>query len=349
MQLTDNPLPDIIDDEAELDQLLAAPGPALVDFCARLTGDLAILGSSGKMGVSLAELAVNAARAARRPIRVLGVARFSEDGLRDRLERAGVQTIACDLLDPAAVARLPEVPHVIYMVGRKFGTGDRQDLTWAVNVLAPALAAEHFRRSRILAFSTGCVYPLVGAGTGGSREDDPMDAVGEYAQSCVGRERVFEYASRRHGTPVCLYRLNYATDLRYGVLHDIAARVWAGQPVSLNVGWFNTIWQGDANAVALRALDLAAAPPAALNVTGPELLSTRAVAGEFGRLMGRRVEFAGVEGDRNYLNNAARCHRRFGLPAVTAERLIRWQAHWIMRGGSTRDKPTHFEVSDGRF
>jgi nucleoside-diphosphate-sugar epimerase len=342
-------LPDKIIDEETLDRALARPSERLLEFFRKLDGDVMILGVAGKMGASLARLAVEAGRLAGVRKRVIGVARFSDSRLRERLVASGIEAIACDLLDRASVAALPRVANVIYMAGRKFGTQGEEDQTWAMNVVAPANAAEHFRQSRIVAFSTGCVYPLVSTASGGSREEDAVAPVGEYAQSCVGRERVFAYFSQTHDTPLCTYRLNYATDLRYGVLHDIGRRVWAGQPVDLNVGYFNTIWQGDANHGALLALALCAVPPDVLNVTGPELLSTREVAEEFGRLMGKDVSFTGAEGDRNYLNNAARYHRLFGLPAVPAERLIRWQAHWLMAGGPSLGKPTHFEVSDGSY
>jgi len=344
-----NALPDAIRDEAELERLLTTPSTTLVGFFRRLNGDLLILGAAGKMGVSLAGLAARAVAASGVPRRILAVARFSNPEARRQLEAVGAETWQADLLNPDEVARLPAAPNVLFMVGRKFGTEQDTALTWAVNTAAPALAAARYAGSRLVVFSTGCVYPLVSAATGGSREEDPLEPVGEYAQSCVARERVFAHYAGVHGTPMCFYRLNYATDLRYGVLHDIAQRVWAGQPVDLTVGWFNTVWQGWANEVALRALELCAVPPAPLNVTGPELLRTREVAEEFGCLMGRPVTFTGPEGDRNYLNNAARAHALFGRPAVTAERLIRWQAHWIMAGGSTLGKPTQFEVNDGRF
>ena len=351
MKVTDQDVawPEAVDSEEQLDVLLRRPTPQLVDFMRRLDGDILLLGVSGKMGVSLATLALDAVRQAGVRKRVFGAARFSEPSARDRLTAAGVRTLTCDLLNRASVAALPRVPNVVYLAGRKFGTVGDEENTWATNVLAPALAMEHFAGCRVAAFSTGCVYPLVAAGAAGSVEDDRPGPVGEYAQSCLGRERVFSYCSRRDMTPLCLLRLNYAIDLRYGVLHDIAARVWRGEPVDLTVAWFNVIWQGDANAAALLALGQAACPPAVLNLTGPETLRTRDVAIEFGSLMNRTVSFGGQEGDRCYLNNATRIHTLFGTPRVSAVQLIRWQAHWVMNGGRSLGKPTHFEVADGKY
>ena len=343
-------LPDIITNEAQLEEVLTAPSSALTELMRRLNGDIMILGGSGKMGVSMALLAVNATRAAGVNKKIYVAARFSDSAVRKKLDHGGVETIACDFLDSAAVARLPQVPNVIFMAGRKFGTEGCEELTWAVNILAPAIVAEHYRNSRIVAFSTGCVYPLVDAASGGCTEETAPEPIGEYSQSCLGRERILQYEARRNGTPMLLFRLNYAIDLRYGVLHDIAMPIWRGEKVNNSVSHFNAIWQGNANEAALRALELTATPPALLNVTGPEMVSTMEVAEEFGRLFGKKVEYIHpAPGKLCYLNNASKMHTLFGLPTVSMEQLIRWQAEWIANGGASLNKPTHFEVNNGRF
>ena len=306
--------PDAIQTEAELDDLLARPTPALVDFMRELDGDLIFLGVGGKMGLSVARTALNACRAAGVSKRVIGVDRFRKPGVRVEAQRLGLETIACDFLEPDAVAALPRVRNVIFLAGRKFGTTENQTLTWAINTVVPANVARHFRDSRIVVFSTGCVYPLVAPATGGCPEAPPPAPVGEYAQSCLGRERVFEFYSQQFGTPVCLYRLNYAVDLRYGVLNDLGSTILRGEPVSVGVGHFNVIWQGDAAVRALLCLKEARSPAVPLNVTGPELLTTRAAAEELARLMGRPVSFTGSEGGRDYLNDAARSFQLWGPP-----------------------------------
>ncbi len=342
-------LPETIETEVDLDALMAQPYPETVELMRRLDGDIAILGVGGKMGPSLARLAVNACREAGIAKRVIGVARFSDPSQRELLEKYGVETVVCDLSDIDAVRRLPKVKNVLYLAGRKFGTTGSEAQTWIQNVVVPANVAQTFADSRIVAFSTGCVYPLLGPESGGSRESDAPAPVGEYANSCLGRERVFENYSREKGTPVLIYRLNYAIDLRYGVLADIAQRVAAGEPVDLTVGSANCLWQGDANNRALLSLELAASPAAALNITGPETLSVRELAGEFGRLLGREVTFTGTEGGKCYLSNAARSVELWGAPRVSVDRMIQWTAAWIQRGGRNLGKPTHFTVTDGQF
>ena len=343
-------LPKTITDETALDELLSRPAPALIALMQRPEGDLIILGIAGKMGVTLGMMAARAIQAAGARKRVIGVARFTDETARATLEAHGIETIRCDLLDREAVAALPHAANVIYMAGRKFGTQEDADLTWALNVIAPENVAQHFCKSRIVAFSTGCVYPLVTAASGGCTEDQTPAPIGEYAQSCLGRERVFGYHSRVHGARVCLVRLNYAIDLRYGVLHDIGQRVYAGEPVDLSASHFNAIWQGDANRQALLCLEHCAAPAVALNVTGPETVAVRFVAETFGRLFEREVRFTGSEeGSRMYLSNAAKSTALFGYPTVPLAQMIHWQADWIKAGGSTLGKPTHFEVTDGKF
>lgn len=343
-------LPETILDETTLDEVLSRPSPALIEMMQRLEGDIIILGIAGKIGVTLGLMAVRAIQAAGVPTRVIGVSRFSDDAARVYLDAQGIETVRCDVLDRDAVAALPQVRNVIYMVGRKFGTRGAEAATWATNVIAPDNACYHFRQSRIVAFSTGCVYPLVPVASGGSTEADPPHPVGEYAQSCLGRERVFEYWSQTHGTSVCLLRLNYAVDLRYGVLYDIAAKVHAQHPIDLTVSHFNVIWQGDANRQALRCLEHCTVPAQPINITGPETVGVRYVAQQFARLLGTEARFTGSEdGGRMYLSNAAQATALFGYPSVSLLQMIQWQAAWIQAGGKSLDKPTHFDVTDGKY
>lgn len=339
----------MITTESELEEALTRPGPADIDFMRRLEGDLLILGAGGKMGPSLAKLAGRARAAAGGTGRVLAVSRFSAPGERESLAAAGVETIAADLLDRRAVERLPECGNILFLAGRKFGSADRPDLTWAINTMAPANVAWRYPTARIVAFSTGNVYPFVARSSGGSREGDQPAPRGEYAQSCLGRERIFDYFSQETGLRVLLFRLNYATDLRYGILPEIAARVFAGRPVNLTVGHFNIIWQGDANSYALRSLDLCEAPARILNVTGPEIVAVEEVARHFGRRFGREVRFEGVDEDQALLSQADECRRRLGEPAVGLEELLEMVAVWTENGGRRLAKPTRFEVTDGRF
>jgi nucleoside-diphosphate-sugar epimerase len=335
--------------EGELEERLSRPSAADVEFMRELEGDLLILGVAGKMGPSLARRARRAADEAGVRKRIVGVARFSNPRVREELEAAGVETICADLLDEEQLQALPELPNVIYMAARKFGTTGNEYLTWALNTYLPGRVAERFRRSRIVAFSSGNVYPLVPIAHGGPTEATPPDPVGEYAQSVLGRERMFEYFSARYGTPVTLLRLNYAIDLRYGVLVDIALKVYQRQPVNLAMGQVNVIWQGDANSVALRAFRLCQSPPAVLNVTGPETVSVRSLAWKFARRFGVEPIFEGTEAPTALLSDASLCHRLFGYPEVTLEQMIEWVAEWIRAGGVLWNKPTHFEVRDGRF
>jgi dTDP-4-dehydrorhamnose reductase len=341
-------LPTRIDTIETLENLLSEPTPRVLDAMRGNTGNVIVLGAGGKMGPTLARMARRAAETAGVTRRVMAVSRFQSPTARERLDAAGVETIACDLLDEHAVMRLPDASDVLYMAGMKFGATGQAALTWAENCLIPASVCRRYASSRIVAFSTGNVYPLVPPGQG-SREDDPAAPAGEYAMSCLGRERVFEYFSGRASTPVTLLRLNYACELRYGVLVDLAQRVWTGQPVDLTTGYFNVIWQGDANAMGLAALTCATVPPNVLNVTGPEELHVRAVGEELARRMDRPVTFTGVEAGDALLSDASRAFARFGKPRVDARQLIEWIAEWTMRGGHTLGKATKFEVRDGRF
>jgi nucleoside-diphosphate-sugar epimerase len=294
------------------------------------------------MGPSLARLCRNAADAAGKPRRILAVSRNVR-------AEPGIEAIACDLLQREQVARLPACPNVLYLAGRKFGSSGSPELTWAMNTVVPAIVAERFAASRMVVFSTGNVYPFSEVSGGGSVETDTPAPVGEYAQSCLGRERVFEYFSRQRGLQCLFFRLNYAVDLRYGVLVDIARKVHAGAPVSLGVPAFNVIWQRDANSYALRSLEICAAPPRVLNVTGMETRFVRETATWFGERFGRACRFEGVEGPTALLSDASACRDLLGAPGVTTAALMEMVAVWIESGGASLDKPTHFEVSDGRF
>ena len=308
-----------------------------------------VLGAGGKMGPSLVTMIRRAADTIADGRAVTAVSRFSSADVANRLELDGVRVIRAELGDRAAVAGLPDAPNVIYMAGQKFGTRDLPSLTWAVNTLVPAMVAERYAASRIVAFSTGNVYPLTPAASHGSREGDALTPIGEYANSCVGRERVLEHVSRTRGTPMAIVRLNYAVDLRYGVLVDIAHRVAAGEPVRVDMGYVNVIWQGDANAQAIRALTLATSPPFAINVTGPERLSVRETAIRLGSLLGTAARLEGSEAPDALLSDTSLAQSLFGPPTVSADVLIDWVASWVARGGTRLDKATKFEVRDGRF
>ena len=333
----------------QLEKVLATPSAAGVEDMAKLDGDILILGVGGKMGPSLAKLAVNTAREAGVKRRVIGVSRFSSGGLAEELQKCGVETLAADVLDEAQLQSLPEVENVIYMIGFKFGSHGQEHRTWAVNTYLPGRVAEKFSDSRIVAFSTGNVYPLTPLTMGGASEEHPPAPVGEYAQSCLGRERVFTYFSSLHKTPMVLFRLNYAIDMRYGVLLDVATAVKEQRPIDLSMGHANVIWQGDANELALRALHVASSPPLVLNVTGPEMVSIRWLAQRFGDLLGVEPIFTGQEQNTALLSNASRAHQLFGYPRVSLRQMIEWMAQWVQLEGETLGKPTHFQERKGRF
>jgi nucleoside-diphosphate-sugar epimerase len=341
--------PRSVRDEVELEELLSRPSDADVSFMGGLAGDVIVLGAGGKMGPSLARRLVRASDAAGVPRRVFAVSRFSNPQTAVALEGDGVKALTCDLLEPAEVERLPDAPNVLFLAGMKFGASGNPGLTWALNTLVPANVARRYAGARTVAFSTGNVYPLVDAASCGSTERDGPAPVGEYAQSCLGRERVFEHFSGSHGTPCLLFRLFYAVDLRYGTLVDVARRVRAGQTVDLAVPCFNAIWQGDALSYAIRALALCESPPRALNVTGEHVLQVRAVAEHFGRRFGVTPRFAGEEGRLALLGDASECRRLLGRPEVSTDRLVEWVADWVTRGGRSLGKPTGFERTDGRF
>jgi len=333
----------------QLEELLSRPGEADREAMRALGGDLLILGVGGKMGPSLALRASRAAKEAGADVRVIGVARFSSDAVRGQLEEGGVETIAGDLLDDNFLARLPDSPNVIHMAARKFGSTGDEPYTWAMNTYLPGRVACRYRNSRIVAFSSGNVYPLVPVTSGGATEETPLEPVGEYAITAVGRERMFTHFSKLHGTPAAILRLNYAVEMRYGVLLDIGTKVFERKPVDLRMGNANVIWQGDANSVCLRSFALCQSPPLVLNLTGPETVSVRRTANRFGQIFGVEPILEGQEGQTALLNNASRCHQIFGYPTVSLNQVIEWTAAWIGSGGSTLNKPTHFEARDGKF
>lgn len=339
-----------INNVEELEDHLSRPAEADASAMSALNGDLLILGAGGKMGPSLSRLARRAATLAGAQIRIVAVARFSNASLPAELAAQGIETISCDLLEPGALSRLPDIPNVIFMAARKFETSGSEHLTWAMNTFLPGLVAERYRNSRIVAFSTGNVYPLRSVSEGGAVESTPVGPVGEYAQSALGRERMFENGSHRWGTRAAILRLNYAVELRYGVLVDIARAVFERRPISLAMPYVNVIWQRDANSWCLRSFAYCTSPPFVLNITGPETLSVRELAFEFGRHFGIEPMFQpDLEGSTSLLNNAVKASLLFGQPTATPEEMIGWIADWIRRGGVMLNKPTHFQTRDGKF
>jgi len=349
MQISQTATVDRIETTAHLETLLSEPTAQAIETLARLDGDLLVLGVAGKMGPTLARMARYASDLAGVKRRIIGVARFSNPNLEMQLRCHRIETIRCDLLDQAQLAALPDVANVIAMFGMKFGSTGQEARTWAINCWLPGMVCQKFRKARIIAFSTGNVYGLVPVALGGSVETDRLNGAGEYAMSCVGRERIYEHFSHGYAIPMAILRLNYANEMRYGVLVDLAQRVWAGQPVDLSMGYFNAIWQADANAAALSAFGLVASPALVVNVAGSALLSVRRVAEQFGRLLDRPVQFTGKESAEAILSSAQLSQRLFGPPRVSEDQMLRWIADWVQRGGETLGKPTHFEVRDGRF
>ncbi|HZR19708.1 MAG TPA: NAD(P)-dependent oxidoreductase [Verrucomicrobiae bacterium] len=349
MAVIDDNLPERIETENELELLLSRPSRALVEFIKTLESPLLILGAGGKMGPILALLARNAAEAAGHPLKIIAASRFSDEQLPARLNRHGIETRRCDLLERGGIESLPVAPNILYLVGLKFGTTENPSATWAVNTIVPTRVAERFSNSRIVALSTGNVYPLSDPNNGGAVETDPLTPVGEYANAAVARERVFEFHSRAQQIPIALLRLFYAVELRYGVLVDIARKVHSGEAIDLGNGYFNCIWQGDANEMVIRALSLATAPPSAWNLCRPEIFSVRQAANAFGEFLGRTPAFRDQESRTALLGNSNPLCARLGTPSVSLEKMLRWISHWVKRGGRDLGKPTHFEARDGRY
>jgi nucleoside-diphosphate-sugar epimerase len=345
---SDDP-PFSIDTEAELEEFLTRPRPELIELIKSVSSPLILLGASGKMGPTLAVLARRAAEAAGHPLEVIAVSRFSDPKKRAWLQQRGVSTMACDLLDRSALPHLPPSKNVVYLVGLKFGTFQNPAQTWAINTLVPAIIAECYAGSRIVALSTGNVYPLSSTTTGGSVESDPLTPLGEYANAAVGRERIFEFFAQRDRTPLVLLRLFYAVELRYGVLRDLADKIQAGKPVDLANGWFNCIWQSDANEMILRSLAFASTPPTTLNLTSSQVFRVRTVAESLAELLGKPVRFIGQEREDALAGNTARARALLGEPPTSLDAMLRWTAAWVKQGGGSLGKPTNFEVRDGRY
>lgn len=343
--LDTNLLPGTVATPEDLDDFLARPTAALIEDMARLNGDILILGVAGKVGPTLARMAKRTAPEKR----ILGVARFNDPAVRNRLDNWGIETIACDLLDRRAVEALPRPPNVIFMAGKKFGTSQDQSLTWAMNVYVPAMVADVFAGSRIVAFSTLCVYPFADVRTAGWDESCPPEPFGEYPNSCVGRERAIQYFTRNHGSSGRLVRLNYAIDLRYGVLHDIGRWILAGQPIDLRTGYANIIWQGDAVAQILRALRHCTSPASPLNVGNPENSRIRELATRLGERLGKKPIFVNEEAPTAWINDTRQATELFGRPIVSVDRMLDWTADWLLRGMPSYGKPTRYEERSGRF
>lgn len=340
---------DRVEDVKQLEDMLSLPTPGVVETMRKLEGDLIVLGVGGKTGPSLARMARRASDAAGVRRRVIGVSRFTHSGLAEQLEADGIETIGCDLLDRAQLATLPEVPNVVFSAARKFGSTGNEGLTWAMNVYLPGLVAEKYASSRMVAYSSGNVYPLVPVDSEGSQETDEVGPIGEYAMSVLGRERLFTHFSQLHGTPVTLVRLYYANEMRYGTLRDVGEKVLAGEPVDVTMGCFNAIWQGDSNAMTLRCFDHVSSPPRVINVAGAEKLRVRRVAERFGQLFGKAVRCVGHEASDALLGDSRRGHELLGRPEVTEDKMIQWLADWLQRGGASLQKPTHFQTRDGKF
>ena len=339
----------IITSVQDLEERLSRPTDEDVSAMDALNGDLLILGAGGKMGPSLAALARRASDLGGSRKRIIAVSRFSDQNLRAQFSSQNIETISCDLLEPGTLAKLPDIANVVFMAARKFGTSGSEYLTWAMNTFLPGLVAERYRNSRIAVFSTGNVYPLTDVHEGGAVESTPVEPKGEYAQSVLGRERMFEYGSQCWGTPVTILRLNYAVELRYGVLADIGSAVFEDRPIDLRMGYVNVIWQRDANSECLRSLAHCQSPPLILNLTGPETLSVRRVAEQFGEKFGTKPTFEFEESSTALLSNAGKAQQLFGCPSITATEMIDFSADWIRNGGPMLNKPTHFHERNGKF
>jgi len=339
----------VIKNENELENLLTEPSPKLVDFMKELDGDIMILGAGGKMGPYIAGMAIKAIERAGVSKKVYAVSRFTNKSIMDKLISWGIETIAADLMDEAQLMSLPEVKNIIYAVGYKFGMKGKEPYVWALNTYLPGRVSEKFKNSRIVAISSGNVYPLVSIRTGGATEETEPEPVGEYAMTRLGGERIFQYFSIKYKIPMTIIRLNYAGELRYGVLVDIALAVYNRKPIDLRMGYVNTIWLGDACDIILRSFKLCSTPPYIINLTGPEIISVRWAAQEFGKLFGVEPIFVNEEEETALLNNASKAMQIFGYPRVTVKQMIDWIAYWIKSGNRLYNKPTYYWVRNGRF
>lgn len=337
------------EENEQIDRWLAHPPQPVVDAVKNHSGDYLILGVGGKMGTSLALMLEEAVRLSGRSATVTGVSRFSRPEVREALEAEGVKTLACDLASPAEVASLPTPTNVFFLAGQKFGTTDAPEATWLQNTIVPGIVARHFTTSRMVVFSTGCVYPFADTNGPGCDESVPLSCQGEYASSCVGRERVFTHFAKLNRTPVNLFRLNYACEVRYGVLVDIATRVRAGESIDLTTGWVNLIWQTDAVAHAIRCLEITDCPPVPLNITGPDRIAVRDIATAFGEIFGVEPKFSGTPAATAWLSDARKSHELFGRPPRSLDWMIKSVAHHVSTGAPLLGKPTHFETRDGKF
>ncbi len=347
--MTEPIFPERISDEQQFDAILTRPSSKLVEMVHELSEGLLILGVGGKIGHTLAVMAKRAAEAAGIHMPIVGVSRFTDHKVKGKLQAANIETIRCNLLDQTAINRLPKLPNVVFMVGRKFGSTDDKPLTWVMNSYIPGLIAQRFTRSRILVFSTGNIYPFTPCTSQGASEDTPPSPIGEYAQSSLGRERVFEYFSRENDTPLVIIRLNYSIELRYGVLLDIAEAVWNGRPIDRGMPCVNVIWQGDVSDMVLRAIPLATVPPEVINIAGPEVVSVIDLAEQFGDIMHREPRFVGKEYDTALLSDSSKARQLLGKPTVSLNQMVHWVADWVMNGGPTLGKPTHFTEREGQF
>ncbi len=342
-------LPEFIRDTEQLNELLSSPTSGVLDTLSRHPGDVMVLGAAGKMGTSLTRMVQRASELSGSYRKIIAVSRFSTENSENEFRSFGINTIRCDLLNESELSALPDAPNIIFMAGMKFGSTGNESLTWAMNSWLPGMVCSKFRKSKIAAFGTGNVYPLSPITYGGSLETDLPGPIGEYAMSCLGRERIFEHFSRTLAIPITVLRLNYAIAIRYGALVDVAAKVWNGTPIPLAMGVANVIWQGDANAMAIQSLDAADSPPCIVNLAGPEQISIRRVAEQMGSLLGKPPIFEGEESPNALLSNGQKAVGLFGYPQVGVERMIRWIADWVQRGGENLGKPTHFETRDGKF
>jgi len=332
-------------DEAGLENILSEPSDATRKVLAGLKGDIVVLGAGGKMGPTLAMMLKKASSGKN----IYAVSRFGDRDVRSRIERADITTIEADLMDESHYRRLPDVENVFYLAGMKFGSTGNQPLTWAMNTFVPTLAARHYKGARIVAFSTGNVYPLVDVAGGGASEEAAPEPIGEYAQSCLGRERMFQYFSQLHGTPVTLVRLNYANEPRYGIIVDLAVKILNDKPIDLTMGAVNLIWQRDANDYIIRAVTLAKSPPAVLNVAGPETIPIRRLAAQIADMLGKEPVFVSKEGPSALLSDASRCLNAFGSPQTTVDEMVSMIVKWVASGKDTLNKPTKYDVTDGKF